>query len=390
MSSVMDQIRLLEGLDDFTPQVEAIGPLAWRQRALVATGLAAVRMLRLRASALDPTAFVQRVAATNPHDLTIETRPGAGIDVVRRTLFERTGVAGPFRLLDEAEAADLHTHCQQLLASPDNPLLRVIRRHNPRGAERLLASGDVQLGLSLHMHDPTVRAVLGRPAVRNVMRSLIGTDSVACWRSQLFRQKRGQRTTLHQSIAFPEGVGHTALKLRPGHTFRPHSALNAWISLTRAGVDNGCLLALEGSFRDTRVYDLGAWLALRPLDFLTVLAFLPEDVAEAALKVVLFTSGNHRGVTKLLLRIADFFHDDLFAQEVQSRDFVCKPGEYWVFTSFNLHGSHAATSDDERFTLVGRYIDTEAIDPGDNAILLNVDGRITVRPAEHGWHALVA
>lgn len=385
MNALMEQLRVDECLSDLSEELAAIGPLSLRQRATVKALSAATRVLRLRAIANDRAAFAQRFAAPSSRELNIRTRPHSGIDDDTRMLFERTGVAGPLRVCAEDEARELADHIRALLRDPHNPLRRQIAAHNERRAREMAAREDILLGFNAFMYDARVREVLLRPPIVEAMQALMATNRVACWRSQVFRQRLGVRTPMHQNVEFPETYGHRSLTLRPNRVFRPNSALNAWISLTHAGPDNGCLVVLAGTFRDTRVYDLGAYFAQHPTALLTCLAFFPRHEVERMLPVLLYGSGNHRGVTKLMLRFADFFHDDLFAQEVSRCDFVSRPGELWVFTSFAMHGSMPSQTDAERLTLVGRYIDEQDIAVGQNELVLSLGEVVRIDPHTQGW-----
>gem|GEM_PF-2493044 len=388
MSDVMARLRDDEALHDLSAELAALGPLTLRQRAIVRTLTVASRVLRVRAIARDRAAFAARMAPPGPRDRTIDTVPHPAVDDATRAIFERMGVAGPFRFASASEATDLKQHLKAIMANTHNPLFQAVRARDPEGAAALAGRDDIFRAFNAHMYDPTTRVALSQPSIVDPLAALMGTDHLACWRSQVFQQRPGHRTTLHQNVAFPEAFGHQSLTLRPGHTFRPHHNLNAWVSLSRAGTDNGCLVVLGGSFRDTRVYDLGSYFARHPTALLTCMAFFPTHEVEQMLALLLFTSGNHRGVTKLMLRLADFFHDDLFAHEVERCDFVCEPGEFWVFSNFNMHGSMPSTTDEERFTLVGRYVNEDVLDVGDNRVRLNFGRPLDFAPTDVGWQPL--
>ncbi len=390
MTTAIDYIRDEIDTDDFADALAAIGPLGLRQRATLRAAVAGVRLARMRYLNHDKAAFVRRLVPPLPREARIQTRPGPTVDAATRAAFEQTGVAGPFPLLDGDQAAGLLEHCRGVLRDPDNPLLEIIRRRLPRRAAQMLRDEDVLLGVNRFMLDARLRGVLGGRRLMSIMGSLMSSGSVACWRSQFFRQRDGERTALHQNIDFLHGLTQkTTVHLRPGRVFRPNSILNAWISLTAADVGTGCLRVLAGTFDDTRFYDLGWCFNRRPLDLLAALSFLPDAVVGDLLTLLLYSAGAHRGVTRVLFKLADFFYDDLLAREAAFIDFVSRPGEGWIFTSFNMHGSHAFTGEGERFTLVGRYADLDTLRIETDRYELGLDETVRLDPDDLGWQPLL-
>ncbi|MCA9537480.1 MAG: phytanoyl-CoA dioxygenase family protein [Myxococcales bacterium] len=390
MTTAIEYIREEIDTEDFSDALAAIGPLNLRQRAMVRAMTTACRLFRMSAMTRDKQTFLRKLVPPLPRNLSIGTRDTRGVDAATRAAFEATGVAGPFRLMSAEEAADLLAHCRGVLRDPQNPFLEIIRRTVPERAARMLSEEDILLGLNRFMVDPNLRAVLGDADLMETMSALMGSDDVACWRSQFFRQRSGGRTALHQNIDFLDGLKEkTTVHLRPGRVFHPNTILNAWISLTEATVHNGCLRVLAGSFADTRIYDLAWSFNKRPTDLLAALSFLPDRVIAELVTIALFSSGAHRGTTRALFKLADFFYDDLMAREVAFADFTARPGEYWVFSSFNMHGSHAFTSDAERFTLVGRYADMHTLDIETDRFEVGLEKTVRLNPDALGWQPLL-
>ncbi len=390
MTTAIEYIRDEIDTEDFRAAVEAIGPLNLRQRATVRALATACRAFRLRYIGRDKHAFVERLVPPLPRDLSMKTRADGAIDGATCAAFAQTGVAGPFRLMSEDDAAALLEHCRGVLRDPHNPFLEIIRQHAPAEARRMLREEDILLGLNRFMLDPQLRAVLGDDRLLETMAALMGSDDVACWRSQFFRQRAGGRTALHQNIDFLAGINEkTTVHLRPGRVFHPNTILNAWVSLTEATTDNGCLRVLPGTFADTRIYDLAWSFNKRPADLLAALSFLPDRIITELLTIALFSKGAHRGTTRALFKLADFFYDDLMAREVQFADFVARPGEYWIFSSFNMHGSHAFEAERERFTLVGRYADMNTLRIETDRFDVAIAGRVRFDPEALGWQPLL-
>lgn len=390
MTTAIEYIRDEIDTEDFREAVEAIGPLSLRQRATVRALTTACRLVRLRYLARDKEAFLRRLVPPLPRELELRTAPNTEADAATCAAFAATGVAGPFRLMSEREAGDLLEHCRGVLRDPRNPFLEIIRATQPERAARMLREQDILLGLNRFMLDPTLRAALGDSRLMSTISALMGSDDVACWRSQFFRQRAGGRTTLHQNIDFLDGLKEkTTVHLRPGRVFKPNTILNAWVSLTEASPDNGCLRVLRGTFADTRIYDLAWSFNKRPTDLIGALSFLPDQVIRELVTIALYSSGAHRGTTRALFKLADFFYDDLMARALDIADFVARPGEYWVFSSFNMHGSHAFTAERERFTLVGRYADMRTLDIETDRFELGLGGTVRLNPDALGWQALL-
>ncbi|MEL7487844.1 MAG: phytanoyl-CoA dioxygenase family protein [Pseudomonadota bacterium] len=290
-------------------------------------------------------------------------------------IFSTHGVAGPFKLLDQDETSVLEQHVEEAAYSTNNPIYKLIAAKDADEAALLLEERDVILGVNMFMFDERVRAILADEELAAVVKDLIATDRLACWRSQIFRQvPDGGRTYYHQNVDFADMSKHPSFTHRKGEKFKPNSALSVWISLCRSTIDAGTMSVLAGSFCDTRAYDLQKYFLNNIFQMLNAVSFFPPRQIHDMLKIFLFSRGGHRGKSKVLMTIAQFFYDDLFAGDFTEIPFVAEPGEYFAFSSFNLHGSRPTAPGLRRSTLVGRYVDEKTVDVGDNEFILPIKG----------------
>jgi hypothetical protein len=290
-------------------------------------------------------------------------------------MFATHGVAGPFKLMPVDEARALEDHIESKAFSTANPIYKLIAQKDPHEAALLNEERDVILGVNMYMFDDRVRDALTDPQLVGTVKDLIATDKVTCWRSQIFRQvPDGGRTYYHQNVDFADMSKHPSFVHRAGQRFKPNSALSIWISLSDSTVESGTMSILAGSFRDTRAYDLQKYFLNNINHMLNAVSFFPPKQIHDMLKIFLFSRGGHRGKSKLLMVLAQFFYEDIFSGEYSEIPFVAKPGEYYAFTSFNLHGSRPTAPGLRRSTLVGRYVDDHSVDVGQNDFILPIKG----------------
>jgi hypothetical protein len=319
--------------------------------------------------------------------MTIDGRNARVLSHDDMIFFERHGVLGPLDLLSPEEAGDLDDYIERTVYSERNPLYAIVRKRDKWEAAELLDERDIILGVNMFMYDDRVRSVLSNGRMANILKDLIGTDGINCWRSQLFRQESdGRYTYYHQNVDFADASKHASFVQRDGQPFKPNSALTSWISLGSSTVETGTMTILAGSFKDTRAYDLQKYFLNNIGDLLNTLSYFPVREIRRMLKIFLFSKGGHRGKSKLLMRLAQFCYEDLFADGYKSIDFIARPGQYYAFTSFNVHGSYPTKPGLKRSTLVGRYVDDRTIDLGRNAVLLpSKNGVVKVDPQYHGF-----
>lgn len=384
---------ILEELNDtqITAELAAIGRLSPVQSAKLNALFAYCMALKAKNLALikDRGFYIAGAEYNSKQAIDLDGHVPARLAQADLDLFSMHGVAGPFRLIDDAEARDLERHIEDLAFSRDNPVYRLIAGRDRAEADLLLEERDVILGVNMFMFDTRVRAIFSDPDLLGTVKDLIATDRVTCWRSQIFRQMPdGSRTFYHQNVDFADMSRHPSFAHRSGKRFEPNSALSIWISLSDSTIESGTMSILAGSFVDTRAYDLQKYFLNNIDHMLNAVSFFPPIQIREMLKIFLFSRGGHRGKSKVLMILAQFFYEDLFQGEFTEIPFIAKPGEYYAFTSFNLHGSRPTAPGLRRSTLVGRYVDDHSVDVGDNDFILPIKGGgVPVSPAGEGFIA---
>ncbi|HYK78643.1 MAG TPA: phytanoyl-CoA dioxygenase family protein, partial [Micropepsaceae bacterium] len=365
-----------------------IGRLNVKQRMKLNTVQGFCGILKLKNAALfkEKSRYHSKVKKNSTTTMAVDGRNARVLSHEDLVLFERHGVMGPLDLLSPEEAGELDAYIQRTVYSESNPLYGVVKKQDKWEAAELLDQRDIILGVNMFMYDDRVRTVLSNKGMVNILKDLIGTDGINCWRSQLFRQESdGKYTYYHQNVDFADASKHASFVHRDGQPFRPNSALTSWISLGTSTVDTGTMTILAGSFKDTRAYDLQKYFLNNIGDLLNTLSYFPMREIRRMLKIFLFSKGGHRGKSKLLMRLAQFCYEDLFADGYASMDFIARPGQYYAFTSFNVHGSYPSQPGLTRSTLVGRYVDDRTIDLGRNMLMLpGKNGVVKVDPQDHG------
>ena len=384
MSHIMDEITNI----NIDGELADIGRLNVKQQLKLNAVHSLCCLLKLKNAALfkEKSRYHSNVKKNSTTTMTIDGRNARVLSHEDMIFFERHGVLGPLDLLSPEEASDLDEYIERTVYSKDNPLYAIVSKQDKWEAAELLDQRDIILGVNMFMHDDRVRTVLSNGRMVNILKDLIGTDGINCWRSQLFRQASdGRYTYYHQNVDFADASKHASFVQKNGQPFMPNSALTSWISLGNSTVDTGTMIILAGSFKDTRAYDLQKYFLNNIGDLMNTLSYFPAREIRRMLKIFLFSKGGHRGKSKLLMRLAQFCYEDLFADGYKSIDFIARPGQYYAFTSFNVHGSYPTQPGLKRSTLVGRYVDDRTTDLGRNAILLpGKNGVMKVDPQEHG------
>lgn len=362
---------------DITAELAAIGQLSVGQHMKLNSLFSYCMMLKVKNMAIirDRGFYIANAEFNSKQDIVFESSNPKEVTQQDLDVFATHGVAGPFKLTEPDEAKDLEQHIESKAFSVENPIYKLIEKKDPNEAALLLEERDVILGVNMYMFDEKVRTVLTDPRLIGTVKDLIATDSVTCWRSQIFRQvPGGGRTYYHQNVDFADMSKHPSFVHRAGHRFKPNSALSIWISLCDSTVECGTMSILAGSYRDTRAYDLQKYFLNNINHMLNSVSFFPPNEIYNMLKIFLFSRGGHRGKSKVLMMIAKFFYDDLFSGEYTEIPFIAKPGEYYAFSSFNLHGSRPTMPGLRRSTLVGRFVDDHSVDVGNNNFILPIKG----------------
>ncbi|MEQ8716297.1 MAG: phytanoyl-CoA dioxygenase family protein [Acidimicrobiales bacterium] len=350
--------RMLEGFPDLDRYI-ADHPIShWEQAKLRAAlaGIAAYRAFLQRTGRMD-TALAHRDAAlAAATGFELKTRPvtkprpnGHYLSPAEITTFERDGIIGPFPLLSPADAADVGALCRELHVNDfrENCFL------GPDVVKALVDGGDWLLNYGAQWQAqriPELWDIVTMPELADRMASLLG-DDVICWRSQLFEKRPGDPGTFwHQTAAFRESSPSDKLAAPEG-TDPGMIQLSVWVALTDVTVANGALRMVPGTFADGRLEQLYNW----GLDNLpAMLASLDPARAEQLLRLRSFSTGSFFKAQSVFEAMIDVVADMFAGREV--RDLEMRAGECIIFTSLNVHGSHAnSTRSDSRLAFVGRF-----------------------------------
>jgi len=385
MLAIMDEIHNI----NIDGELSDIGELSVAQRMKLNAVLSVCCILKLKNAALfrNKSKFYSKIEKNSLTSIAIDDRNARVLSHDDLKFFERCGVLGPIDLMSSQEAKELDCYIDRTAYSEKNPLYQIVREKDKGEADEFLKQRDIMLGVNMFMYDKRIQGVLSDKQMVDLLKDLIGTDAINCWRSQLFRQASdGRYTYYHQNVDFADASKHASFVHKEGQRFKPNSALTSWISLGESTIDTGTMTLLAGSFKDTRAYDLQKYFLNNINDLLNTLSYFPVSEIRRMLKIFLFSRGGHRGKSKLLMRLAQFCYDDLFADGYESVDFVARPGQFYAFTSFNVHGSYPTQPGLRRSTLVGRYVDDRTVDLRGNHVLLPTKGgTLRINPSDHGF-----
>lgn len=285
-----------------------------------------------------------------------ETDGGNFLNKEEVATFERTGILGPFKVMEAAEAEDLARYSYELydrrfdhqhIVGGSKEILDILER------EGLASISYLSAYQALNYH--RLWDVLCHPAIAQRMTSLLG-DDVICWRSQFFEKKAGaEATSWHQAGTFREASDIPKLTAPPGMGLGMVQ-LSVWVALTDVTKENGCLRLVEGSHADGRL-ELLAWKIMdNKLNFL--LSQSPKMI-ETIIKTLRYTPGVFQK-TQMLFEMCLDMLPDLFAG-TKVRSLEMKAGEAIIFTSLAVHGSFPNVCDQGRLALSGRYTSNDVV-----------------------------
>jgi len=279
----------------------------------------------------------------------LETHGGCYLSAEDVRDFERTGIVGPFDVLNKEEAAALTVRATELHDNDFNGKILIGDQIAPVMRKHGLWSINYS-GLFQALRFPEFASVLAHPAITNRLASLLGNDLIL-WRSQFFEKHPSSGGTFwHQTGTFRENS--SAQKLVPPTGTNPTLVqLTAWVALSDSTIPNGCLRFIPGSFEDGRfekmAYELfdNRFGALRGLSL--------EELMNG-IWAMKFTTGNFTKAQFLfdviVKRIPDLF------EGVVIQDVEMKAGQCVIFTSMNMHASYPnVTADQTRLAIAGRY-----------------------------------
>ena len=169
-------------------------------------------------------------------------------------------------------------------------------------------------GRDWHLASRAIYDLCAHPTIVERLVGLLGPD-ILLWRSQTFFKRPGDaETAWHQDYNFPGPFKIPSID--------PPVTVTAWIALTEATVENGCLEFVAGSHREGRLE--------------TVKSADGEGIFGRNYKL-------EREVTE----------DDVVAKMTLS------PGQFVLFSNLTVHGSGPNESDSTRFGVGVRFTSTD-------------------------------
>lgn len=233
-----------------------------------------------------------------------------------KSLFEKQGFIGPFKLWEPEEMTAWWKEQRRALL-------------DPRNAERMTFNNP--LNYDRHLDIKGLTEIVSEPAIVRRFQALIGPD-VLCWRTEFFPKNPGDPGTgWHQVETYAIGEATRGMLEPTNRSEGIPMELTAWVAFTVATRENGCLKLLPGSHR-TWHYDEKAkmkWDANRPDS-----TFFGYNYDE--------------------LKLNKEWNPD--AEDVAHVEM--KPGEFIIFTARCVHGSNPNTSRKQRMGFSIRVVPT--------------------------------
>lgn len=190
-----------------------------------------------------------------------------------------------------------------------------------------------------HLDNDFLADVVCRPEIVHRMSSILGPD-VICWRSEFFPKYPGDEgTDWHQADTFGGGNGVPHIVWPHGSDFG--GSLTAWVALTEASEETGCLQFIPGTQRS--MY----------FDESKGMHYDPSRVNQKEVNGVLrgFFGYDWREIQK---------DPNWEPDESQAVSVPCRAGEFIVFWSTLMHASlpHQGKTKEMRLGFTGRYLPT--------------------------------
>jgi len=227
-----------------------------------------------------------------------------------RRFFADNGYVGPFTLYEPEEMARIWSRVRVNILD---------RKNAPFPKSRL--------NYDRHLDMPALDAIVSHPRLVDRLTGLLGPD-VLCWRTEWFPKYPGDAgTDWHQAQSFVEFEGTEKLVPPPGEP-EPWE-LTAWIAMTDSTRENGCFKLKPGTHR-TWYYDEKRNIPFEP---------------EAGV--------GFYGYDWDRLKLDPTWQPD----EEGAIDMELAAGQFFLFTSRCLHGSHPNTSGSSvRFGWATRFV----------------------------------
>ena len=147
-----------------------------------------------------------------------------------KTLFERDGFVGPFKLYEPEQARDI---------------LSEIRIYNQIRDKVLY---DNEVNYDRHFDIPPLREHIGNPKIVEILRQIL-SDHILCWRTEFFPKFPSTAgTAWHQVANYAYATGNPMLVSKKGASDL-FLDITVWTSFTEATRENGCMKFLPGSHK---------------------------------------------------------------------------------------------------------------------------------------------
>jgi non-heme Fe2+,alpha-ketoglutarate-dependent halogenase len=197
-----------------------------------------------------------------------------------------------------------------------------------------------KLNYDRHLDLLALNQIISDPRIVHRMSSILGPD-VLSWRTEWFPKYPGDEgTDWHQAESFVEFEGTEKLVPTAQEEGKPWE-LTAWIAMSEATRENGCLKLMPGSHR-TWYFDEKRNIRFEPENF-------NKRTNNAGQK-----SGFY-GYDYEKLKLDPNWKPD----ESKAVHMEIKPGQFFMFTSRCMHGSNANTSKSSvRFGWATRFVPT--------------------------------
>lgn len=197
-----------------------------------------------------------------------------------------------------------------------------------------------KLNYDRHLDLATLNRMISHPRIVHRISSILGPD-VLCWRTEWFPKYPGDEgTDWHQAESFVEFEGTEKLVPTAAEEGKPWE-LTAWIAMSEATRENGCLKVMPGTHR--------IWY----FDEKRNIRFEPDQFNKKVLDDG--QKSGFYGYDFEKLKLDPNWKPD----EAQAVHVEMKPGQFFIFTSRCMHGSNPnSTKSSIRFGWATRFVPT--------------------------------
>jgi non-haem Fe2+, alpha-ketoglutarate-dependent halogenase len=198
---------------------------------------------------------------------------------------------------------------------------------------------DSKLNYDRHLDMFALNQIISDPRLVHRVSSILGPD-VLCWRTEWFPKYPGDEgTDWHQAESFVEFEGTEKIVPTAPEEGKPWE-LTAWIAMSEATRENGCIKLMPGSHR--------TWY----FDEKRNITFEPENFNK---KLSNGQKSGFYGYDYDKLKLDPNWKPD----ESKAVHMEIKPGQFFIFTSRCMHGSNSnSTRSSVRFGYATRFIPT--------------------------------